>query len=78
LHGFVLADDALVGNPVEAQKFFLLAFEEAGDGAVVFLPMIAWGKSSPASREVPFRRSGNRPRTAKSAQAAMPGVLFED
>jgi hypothetical protein len=29
LHGFVLADDALVENLVEAQEFFLLAFEQA-------------------------------------------------
>ena len=29
LNGFVLADDALVKNLVEAQEFLLFAFEEA-------------------------------------------------
>ena len=31
LHGFVLADDALVENLVEAKQFLLLALEQAGD-----------------------------------------------
>lgn len=56
LHGIVLADDALVENLVEAQELFLLAFEEAGDGAEVLLPMISWGKPAPASRETHFSR----------------------
>ena len=32
LHGFLLADDALVENLAEAQEFILLAFEHFGDG----------------------------------------------
>jgi hypothetical protein len=48
LHGFVLADDALVENLVEAQWFFLLAFEEAGDGDALLPAMISWGKPSHA------------------------------
>jgi len=34
----------VVENLVEAQELFLLVFEEAEDGAVVFLPTLSWGK----------------------------------
>jgi len=36
LHGFLLADDALVENLVEAEELFLFAFEEAGEGDAVW------------------------------------------
>ena len=56
LHGFVLADYALVEDLVEAQEFSFSASRRRGDGIVVFMPIIPLGKVLQAPSELLSRR----------------------
>ena len=55
LHGFVLADYALVEDLVEAQEFSFSASRRRGDGIVVFMPIIPFGKSASSPKRAAFQ-----------------------